>query len=88
LRYDDSLVGSLAVLVAILAACVAIGPWTEPYELRSFAAIRARFGKSVARGVWFAIAVALFASGYAILNGIRPGYAVPSSSVGVPQVRD
>jgi hypothetical protein len=56
--------------------------------LRSFAAIRARFGKSVARGVWFAIAVALFASGYAILNGIRPGYAVPSSSVGVPQVRD
>jgi hypothetical protein len=84
LRYDDSFVGSLAILVAIGAAAIGVGPWAEPYRLRSFAAICERFGKPVARGVWVAIALALLSSGYAILSGLRPGYALPASSVSAP----
>ena len=78
MRYDEPLVGSLAVIVAIAAAAIAIGPWSQPYRLRTFSAICRRFGKPVARGIWIAIAVALLTSGLAILSGLRPSYAVPS----------
>ncbi len=78
MKYDEPLVGSVAILIAIVAAAIAVGPWTEPYRLRTFAAICRRFGKPVARGVWVAIAVALMSAGIAILSGLRPSYADPA----------
>ena len=77
MSYDEGLVGSLAIIIAIVAAAIAVGPWTQPYRLRTFSAISERFGKPVARGVWVAIAVALLTSGLAILTGLRPSYADP-----------
>jgi len=78
-RYDEPLVGSLAVFFAILSAFVAVGPWQEPYQLRTIAAVKRRFGKLAARGVWVAIALALLTAGMAILSGVRPSYAVPAT---------
>lgn len=77
MSYDETLVGSLAIVFAIAAAAIAVGPWVQPYRLRSFSAITKRFGKPVARGVWVAIAVALLTAGSAILCGLRPSYADP-----------
>jgi membrane associated rhomboid family serine protease len=78
MRYDEPLVGSLAIVIAVVAAAIAVGPWTEPYRLRTFSAISQRYGKPVARGVWIAIAIASLTSGFAILAGVRPGYADPA----------
>ena len=82
MRYDDLLVGSLAILCAIAAAAIAVGPWAQPYRLGTLSAICRRFGKPAARGVWCAVSIALFASGFAILSGFRPSYAQPASSMG------
>ena len=80
MSHDEILVGTLAILIAIAADAVAVGPWNEPYRLRSFSAITDRFGKPVARGVWVAIAVALLTAGVAILSGLRPSYTMPAQS--------
>ncbi len=78
MSYDEHFVGSLAIIVAVIAAAVAVGPWSQPYRLRTFSAISQRFGKPVARGVWVAIAVASLTAGFAILSGLRPSYADPA----------
>ena len=78
MSYDEPFVGSLAILIAIIALAIAVGPWTQPYRLRTFSAITQRFGKPVARGVWVAIAIASLTAGFAILAGIRPSYADPA----------
>ena len=75
---DEFLVGSIAVVVAILAVAIALGPWNSPYQLRTISAVNRRFGKPVARVVWLAIALASMAAGLAILGGLRPHYAVPA----------
>ena len=77
MSYDEPLVGSLAIVIAIVAAAIAVGPWSQPYRLRTFSAISQRYGKPVARGVWIAIAVASLTAGFAILTGVRPSYADP-----------
>ncbi|MFK8111399.1 MAG: hypothetical protein AB8B91_04335 [Rubripirellula sp.] len=77
MSYDETLVGCLAIIISIIAAAIAVGPWTEPYRLRSMATITEKFGKPVARGLWVAIAVALLTAGSAILSGLRPSYADP-----------
>lgn len=79
MRYDEPLVGSLAIILAITAAAIAVGPWTEPYRLRSISAVNQRFGKPAARGVWIAISIAALTAGFAILSGVRPSYAVPGN---------
>lgn len=79
MSYDEPLVGSLAVLFAIVSAAVALGPWHGPYQLKSIAAVKQRFGKVAARGVWVAISLALLTAGLAILSGVRPSYAVPAT---------
>jgi hypothetical protein len=81
MRYDEPLIGSLAVVLAIIAAAIGLGPWTEPYRLRTFSTLTERYGKSVARGVWVAIALASLTAGFAILAGIRPSYADPAQRV-------
>ena len=78
MSYDEPLVGSLAIIIAVASAAIAVGPWTEPYRLRTFSAITQRYGKPVARGVWIAIAVASLTAGFAILTGVRPSYADPA----------
>ena len=74
----DSLVGGLALGFALVAVGIALGPWDQPYRLRSIDAIQKRFGRSAARLVWLALAVTCFASAIAILSGFRPSYAAPS----------
>lgn len=78
MSYDEPFVGFLAIIMAIMAAAIAIGPWSEPYRLRSFSAVSERFGKRAARGVWIAIAIASLTAGFAILTGLRPHYAAPT----------
>lgn len=78
MNYDDAFVGVLAMVLAILAVTVAVGPWDQPYRLRTVSAVQQRYGKPVARGLWIAIAIAVFTSGFAILSGIRPSYAEQS----------
>ncbi len=78
MSYDEPLVGSLAILIAMVSLAIAVGPWARPYELRSVHAVRSRFGKPAARGIWILVAAASLASGMAILSGFRPGYAVPA----------
>ncbi|KAA1257792.1 hypothetical protein LF1_02820 [Rubripirellula obstinata] len=85
MTYDEPLVGTLAILMSLLAMAIAAGPWHVPYQLRTFAAICDRYGKPVARSIWLAIALAAFGSGLAILSGVRPGYAdqqVPAKPTG------
>lgn len=83
MRYDEPLVGSLAIIMAVVAAAIAVGPWSQPYRLRTFSAISERYGKPVARGVWIAIAVASLTAGFAILTGVRPSYADPAQRAGL-----
>jgi hypothetical protein len=85
MSYDEPFVGSLAIIMAIVAAAIAVGPWNRPYQLRSFSALSQRFGKSVARGVWVAIAVAALTLGFAILTGQRPSYTHPAQRAELDQ---
>ncbi len=78
MSYDEPLVGALAIIFAIAAIAVALGPWHVPYQLRSFSAVARRFGKPAARGLWMAIAIALMSAGVAIVSGFRPSYAKPA----------
>ena len=78
MSYDETLVGSLAIIIAIIATAISAGSWEAPYQLRTFATISRRYGRPVARGVWIAIAIASFSAGIAIINGVRPSYAIPA----------
>ncbi|TWU40829.1 hypothetical protein [Novipirellula artificiosorum] len=80
MRYDDTLVGAVAVVFAVLSFTIAIGPWSSPYRLRTILAVSDRFGKPAARGVWLAVAIASLMAGIAILSGVRPSYAEPAGS--------
>ncbi|WP_442506897.1 hypothetical protein SH528x_005771 [Novipirellula sp. SH528] len=77
MSYDEPLVGSLAIAFAVVSSVIAVGPWNSPYQLRSIAAVRGRFGKPAARCVWLVVAIAAFTAGMAILSGTRPSYAEP-----------
>jgi hypothetical protein len=81
MRYDEPLVAGVAIALALIAAAVAIGPWNVPYRLRTIDAVSHRYGKPVARVVWVVVAVTMFATGLAIISGVRPTYAVPSQDV-------
>jgi hypothetical protein len=76
--YSEPFVGCVAIVFAFAAAAVSVGPWTAPYQLRSIAVVRRRFGMPAARLVWFAVAVTSLTSGIAILAGVRPSYATPA----------
>lgn len=78
MRYDEPLVAAVAIMLATIAVAIAIGPWNGPYQLRTIDAIKHRFGMSAARAVWVAVALTMFATGLAIISGVRPTYAIPS----------
>jgi hypothetical protein len=75
MKYDEPLVGLLAIVLALVCMVIAVGRWQTPYRLRTIATICERFGKPAARSVWLVLALAAFGSGIAILSGVRPGYA-------------
>ena len=77
---DELFVGGLASLMAVLCFLFAIGPWNQPYRLRSTAAITEKYGKPFARLFWLALALALSAVGVAIMLGWRPSYTSPQAS--------
>ena len=79
--YDEPLVAGVAIALALIAAVIAVGPWNGPYRLRTIDAVGHRYGKPVARAIWAAVAVTMFAIGLAIISGVRPTYAVPSQDV-------
>ena len=83
MRYDEPFVGTLSIVIAVIAFAIAVGPWTEPYRLRTIAAISRRYGKPAARGVWVAIAITCLTTGLAILSGMRPTYALPPARADV-----
>ena len=78
MSYDEPLIGSLAIVLAIAAAAISAGPWEAPYQLRTFRSISGRFGKPAARGVWAVVALASFIAGLAIVSGTRPPYVTPA----------
>ena len=85
MSHDEALIGTIAIVLAGTAFAIGIGPWSEPYRLRTFSNITQRFGKPVARGVWIAIAVASLTAGLSIISGLRPSYAVPAQNVDLNQ---
>jgi len=81
LSYDEPLVAGVALILAIIASLIALGPWSAPYRLRTIAAVQRRFGKPVARAVWALVALAMFAASVSIVTGIRPAFAVSGNDV-------
>lgn len=75
---DEFFVGCLALAISTIATAISIGPWSAPYQIRTFSHVQSRFGKPAARLVWLVIAIVSGGSGAAILSGLRPGYAAPS----------
>lgn len=78
MSYDETLIGSIAMIMALISFLIAFGPWAKPYQLPTMMAVSRRYGKAAARGLWLLIALASLASGVAILGGLRPGYAEPA----------
>lgn len=78
MSYDEPFVGSLAIVMALIAAAIAAGPWEAPYQLRNIRSVNDRFGKLAARGIWAVIAIATFTAGVAIFSGTRPPYVTPA----------
>ncbi|KAA5547314.1 hypothetical protein FYK55_02655 [Roseiconus nitratireducens] len=75
--YNDLFVATVAFVCAGGSLAVSLGPWVAPYQLRSIAHIRQRFGESAARLTWLVVAIVSLLAGLAIAGGIRPGYAQP-----------
>ncbi|MDM4018740.1 hypothetical protein [Roseiconus lacunae] len=83
INYNDLFVSCVAMLGSATAFAVGIGPWQEPYRLRTVAMIAQRYGMPAARMLWIAIAIISLVAGIAIARGIRPSYARPTpESVG------
>lgn len=85
-NYNDLLVSAVALAASIAAFAIGVGPWQQPYRLRTIAAVLERFGTTAARLVWIALAIVSFVAGVAIAGGVRPGYAKPQpDAVGTPR---
>ena len=77
-NYNDLFVSSVAMIGSVSAFAVAIGPWQQPYQLRTIAAVVERYGMFAARVVWISVAIVSLLAGGSIASGIRPGYAQPA----------
>ena len=75
---DEILVGSLALVFAVVTFSIGVGPWNAPYQLRTFQAVAKRHGKTAARVVWVLISLAFLLVGVSVLLGLRPSYAYVS----------
>ena len=79
MRWDDFLVGGVALVLAGLALASAMFRSPPTYRLRSIQAIEQRFGATAARLFLAGLALLLFSVGTAILIGARPHYAEEES---------
>lgn len=79
--YNDLFVASIAFAGSATAFAVGIGPWKNPYRLRSIAAIVNRYGMTAARCLWIAIAIIALVTGIAIASGVRPEFSKPNQSL-------
>lgn len=83
---DEILVGSLALVFAVVTFSIGVGPWSAPYQLRTFQAVANRHGKPAARVVWVLISVAFLVVGVSVLLGLRPSYAdLSEGSYAIPR---
>ncbi|QDV40916.1 hypothetical protein Enr13x_07530 [Stieleria neptunia] len=78
--YNDLFVAMVAFVGGALALAVAIGPWQQPYHLRSISRVVDRYGMSAARSVWVLVAIISLIAGMAIASGVRPGFAKPDQA--------
>jgi uncharacterized membrane protein YphA (DoxX/SURF4 family) len=76
--YGDMLVSTIALVGAVAALLAGLGPWRQPYQLRSVAKVADRYGMTAARSLWIAVAIISMVAGVAIAAGVRPSYAQPS----------
>ncbi|MEO1527916.1 MAG: hypothetical protein AAFX06_20990 [Planctomycetota bacterium] len=81
--YNDLFVAGVAFVGGGLSLAISVGPWPAPYELRTMAAIRDRYGMAAARATWMLIALASILAGVAIATGLRPSYARPTTDSGL-----
>lgn len=78
--YNDLFVASIALAGSATAFAVGIGPWGNPYRMRSIAAIVNRYGMIAARCLWITIAIIALVTGIAIASGVRPEFTKPNQS--------
>lgn len=74
MRWDDLLVGGLAIGLAAVATASAAGMLTTPYRLGSIRSIQQRYGEPAARAFFLLLAALMLLTGTAILSGLRPSY--------------
>lgn len=72
MRWDDLLVGGLALGLGAVATASAVGIVDAPYQLRTVRMIRRRYGQAAARALFLLLAALMLLSGSAILSGFRP----------------
>ncbi|WP_164100383.1 hypothetical protein [Candidatus Laterigemmans baculatus] len=74
-RWDDLIVGGLAIGLAAAATASAAGLMTSPYRLASVRSIQQRYGEPAARVFFVMLAALMLLTGTAILSGLRPSYS-------------
>lgn len=74
MRWDDLIVGGLALGLAAMATASAAGMMSSPYRLGSVRSIQQRYGEPAARIFFLALAALMLLTGTAILSGLRPSY--------------
>ncbi|MCA9136988.1 MAG: hypothetical protein KDB00_09515 [Planctomycetales bacterium] len=75
--YNDWFVATVALIGSAAALAAGLGPWENPYRLRTIAGVVDRYGMVVARAVWIVVAIISLIAGIAIASGVRPSYAKP-----------
>lgn len=80
MRWDDLLVGTLALGLSVVATASAIGIVDAPYQLRTVRMVQRRYGQTAARGLFLFLAALMLLSGSAILSGFRPNYGGTEST--------
>lgn len=84
MRWDDLLVGGLALGLGAVATASAIGIVDAPYQLRSVRLVRRRYGAAAARALFLFLAALMLLTGSAILSGCRPAYDGAESTAALP----
>ncbi|XZE55579.1 hypothetical protein SH139x_001594 [Planctomycetaceae bacterium SH139] len=85
MRIQDYFVGGIALLFALLALLAALTQLPAVYRLHSLRTIESRYGTTAARGFLLALATLMFATGTAIIAGVRPSYSEPADEMADPQ---
>lgn len=85
MRIQDYFVGGIAIIFATLALVAALTQFQAVYRLHSLRTIERRYGTTAARSFLLALAALMFATGTAIIAGVRPSYSEPADEMVEPQ---